>query len=80
MASDASKREIWYHSNAQKYFLVTDGERREFTDEGPGLTVADKIAEQINQGAIDKRPGAPGQVLGLDAVQFLEGLELAPGV
>jgi hypothetical protein len=55
---------------------VTDGERREITDQGVGLTVADKIAEQINQGAIDKRPGAPGQVLGTDAVQFHETLEL----
>lgn len=76
MASDASKREIWYHPNAQVYMLVTDGERRVITDQGPGLTVADKITELINQGAIDKRPGAPGQVLGNDAVQFLETLEL----
>lgn len=73
----AIEREICYHPNANKYFVVSDGERFEITDEGVGLTVADKITEMINQGAIDRRPGAPNALTGLDAVQYLESLELA---
>jgi hypothetical protein len=74
MASNGSTREIWYHPNSAQTFLVHGPYRREFVSVG-GSTATQQIAAQINQGAIDKRPGAPGQVTGADAVHFLEGLE-----
>lgn len=77
MPSNASAREIWYHPNANLHFVVHGVHRARLVDKtaAGGPTVATQIAEQINQGAIDKRPGAPGQVIGSAAVAFLEGLK-----
>lgn len=74
MASYAYVREIHYHPNAGLYYLVFGGERVRFVDSG-GSTVAQQIATHINEGAIDRRPGAPNQLVGDAAVHFLEALK-----
>jgi hypothetical protein len=74
MASIADKREIHYHPNANVYFLVCGTERVRFVDIPGVSSVAQQIASHINHGAIDRRPGAPGQIVGADAVHFLEAL------
>lgn len=74
MPSNAAAREIYYHPNALVYQVVHGIERRTLVAAG-GVTVDQQIAELINQGAIDRRPGAPGELLGNNAVRFLESLK-----
>ncbi len=74
MPSNASAREIYYHPNAQVYQVVHGIERRTLVAVG-GVTVNQQIAALINEGAIDRRPGAPNELLGTPCVQFLESLE-----
>lgn len=75
MASDASKREIYYHPNAGVYQVVHGVERRTLVEIAGVATVAQQRAALINQGAVDRTPGSPNELLGNDAVRFLEALE-----
>jgi hypothetical protein len=77
MASLGDRREIHYHPNANVSFLVYGSEKVRFVDIPGVSTAAQQIASHINHGAIDRRPGAPGQIVGADAVHFLEGLHEA---
>jgi hypothetical protein len=66
--------EIVYHPNANVTCIVAGVLRRTLIDR-PGIaTVAQQIATYINAGAIDRRPGAPAQLTGTDAVRYLEPL------
>jgi hypothetical protein len=75
MPSNAAAREIYFHPYANVYQVVHGIERRTLVDVVGGPTVAQQIAELINQGAIDRRPGSPNQLLGPNVVYFLEALE-----
>lgn len=75
MPSDPSKRELYFHPYANVTVVVHGIERRTLADVPGGPTVAQQISELVNQGAIDRRPGAPGQLLGPNVVYFLESLE-----
>lgn len=67
--------EIWYHPNSGQTFLV-DGNTRLALADIPGVgTVAQQVAVHISKnGAIDRRPGALAEVVGLDAIRGLESL------
>lgn len=74
MPSNPAAREIYYHPNAAVYQVVHGIERRTLTPVA-GATVDQQRAALINQGAIDRTPGQPGELLGNDAVRFLEALK-----
>lgn len=65
--------EIWYHPNDNSYWRVAAGFRYKIVDRG-GYTAAQIRAELLNSGATDRTPGAPAQVLGLQAMRAMEGM------
>lgn len=67
--------QIVQHGNTNQIFAVFGCWRREYVTV-PGSTAAQQIAADINQGAIDRRPGAPAQLLGSNATHFLESKEI----
>lgn len=67
-----SSAQIVKHGNTNQIFRVFGQTRREYVAVA-GSTVAQQIAADINSGGvIDRRPGAPAELLGNDAVHFLE--------
>lgn len=72
MPPSAGTYQIVQHGNVTSaVFAVFGPWRRLYADVG-GSTKAQQIAEDINQGAIDRRPGSPNQLLGNNATHFLE--------
>lgn len=74
MASIPYVREIILHPNSGETFMCFGTTRRLFSTV-PGSSANNQIAAHINEGATDRRPGTPGQLLGTAAIHFLEGLE-----
>jgi hypothetical protein len=70
----AIERELVYHPNAGVYQVVGDISRRTLVATG-GVTVNQQITALINNNCVDRRPGSPNQLLGNDAVHYLECFE-----
>lgn len=75
MPVNPKEPQIVQHGNTGQIFLVFGPWRREYVTVA-GSTATQQINEDINQGVIDRRPGAPAQLLGTNATHFLEGKEL----
>lgn len=75
MPPSAGTYQIVQHSNTGQIFAVFGPWRREYITVA-GSTAAQQIARDITEGAIDRRPGSPNQLLGTDAVHFLESKKI----
>jgi hypothetical protein len=75
MPVSAGTYQVVQHGNTGQIFSVFGPWRREYVSVS-GSTAAQQIARDITEGAIDRRPGAPAQLLGSDSVHFLESKEL----
>ena len=74
-AINPKEPQIVQHGNTGQIFLIFGNTRREYVSV-TGSTAAQQIAADINSGVIDRRPGAPGELLGTNATHFCEGKKI----